>query len=87
MGIFDFKQQVHTALGGKPNIVLGITEIGIDRIEKSFGTSPELHILQKLHENGPMSFSEIARSTGLDIDTVKVVTYSLNTKGAVMKRV
>jgi len=87
MGVFDFKKQVHTALGGKPSIVLVITEVGIDRLEKNFGTGPELRCLQKLHENGPMSFSEIARSTGLDLDTVKAVTFQLSTKGAVMKRV
>jgi len=79
------EEQIKRALS-KKSTVLVITEIGIDRVEKNLGTGKELRIMQKLQENGPMTFGEIAQSTGFDIETVKAVTWELKSKDCIMRR-
>ena len=78
-------EQIKKALARK-STVLVITEIGIERLEKNLGTGRELRILQKLHENGPMTFGEIVTSTGFDLDTVKAVTWELKNKDCIVRR-
>ncbi len=79
------EEQIRRAIKRKPK-VLSITEIGIDRIEKNLGTGKELKILQKLHENGPMTFGELSVSTGYDLDTVQAVTWELYQKDCITKK-
>lgn len=72
-------------ISNKNKVILTITEVGVDRIEKQLGTGYELRILQKLQDNGSMSLGEIATATGYDLEKVKAITWELKEKNCVTR--
>lgn len=77
--------QLKNLIGAKKKVAVSITEVGIDRLEKQFGTGYEMRILQKLHDNGPMTLSELSQATGYDPEIIKAVTVELKDKQCIAR--
>ena len=62
----------------------GVTPYGKEKFEKMDMSGPRYKVLGHLAEEGPSTFSEIIRETGLDADKVKLILKGLMDDGYVV---